>query len=211
LTIFCQNNEIPTRGNLRKNIIEAYKDTENLYLENFDLIASRDINALNDKGLKVKEAELGVKFEDLSKKIFKELGYNVDERLRKKINTNRDKIDILLNLDDSNVIIVECKTIKDKLYNKYSAVSRQLRSYHTLCEKQGYNVAQTIVVAYDFSEDFIDECEYDYSLNLTLIPAAGLIRILEGFKNSKLDTFPIELFKKGGKMNPDRIIKTLSR
>jgi Restriction endonuclease len=211
LSSFCQINEISTRGNHRKNIITAYRDTENLYLENFDLIGSRDINALQEKGLKIKESELGIKFEDLSKKIFRQLGYNVDERLRKKINSNKDKIDIILNLDNNNVIIIECKTVKDKIYNKYSAVSRQLRSYQALCNNKGYNNVQTIIVAYDFSEDFIDECEYDYALNLTLISASGLIRMLEGFKASKLETFPIELFKKGGRMNADRIIKTLLR
>jgi len=42
----------------------------------------------------VKESELGIKFEDLTKKIFIELGFNVDEELRKSLNTKKDLIDI---------------------------------------------------------------------------------------------------------------------
>ena len=46
------------------------------------------------------------------------------------------KIDILLNLENKNLIIVECKTKKDTDYNQYTAVSRQLKSYENLCGKK---------------------------------------------------------------------------
>ena len=121
------------------------------------------------------------------------------------------QLDILLNLGGKDVIIVECKTIKDKDYNKYTSVSRQLKSYEKLCRKKGYNVTHVLIVSNEFSEDFISECEYDYELNLSLITSRGLIKILEGFKNSRLTEFPIRLLLKGGLLNGDRIHNVLNK
>jgi hypothetical protein len=208
---FCKSRGIKSIGNLVSNVINKYRVIEDLYLENFDLVGSRDLKSLRGKGLTVKESELGLLYEDLTRKIFSELGFNVDEKLRKQINTNRLQIDILLNLGGKDVIIVECKTIKDKDYNKYTSVSRQLKSYEKLCQNKGYNVSQVLVVSNDFSEEFISECEYDYELNLSLITSRGLVKILEGFKNSHLTEFPVKLLLKAGLLNGDRIVKVLRK
>ncbi len=208
---FCDTNNIKTRGNISSNILESYKDIKNLYLENYELFGKRDFNALQEKGIIIKESEIGIKYENLTKMIFKELGYNVDEKLRREINTKKAQVDIILNLGHNEVIIVECKTIKDKDYNKYSSVSRQLKSYEKLCDKKGYRVLQIILISHDFTEDFIAECEYDYELNLSLISSKGLLKILNGFKSSSLNVFPTKLFLKGGKLNEDRIVMALSR
>ena len=71
----------------------------------------------------------------MTKEIFSGLGLRVDEKLRQQLNTARAKMDILINLGGQDVIIVECKSIKDKDYNKYASVSRQLKSYESLCNK----------------------------------------------------------------------------
>ena len=69
-------------------------------------------------------------------------------------------MDVLLNLGRKDIIIVECKSVKDKDYNKFTAVSRQLKSYQNSCKKKGYHVSQVVIVSNEFTEDFISECEY---------------------------------------------------
>ncbi|AHB99063.1 hypothetical protein M973_01380 [Francisella orientalis LADL 07-285A] len=58
------------------------------------MLANRDINALNAKGLSLSEAEIGTKFEEATRSILEQLGLNVDEELRKEINTVKDKVDL---------------------------------------------------------------------------------------------------------------------
>jgi len=135
LTPLCQERGIKVRGNIIDNILAAYKDSESMFVENYEHIGKRDLNTLKTNGIIIKEAELGVKFEEVTKYIFENIGFDVNEKLRKKINTEKDKIDILISIDDSTVLLVECKTIKDSGYNKFSAISRQIRSYKTLLEK----------------------------------------------------------------------------
>jgi len=67
--------------------------------------------------LVIKESELGLLYEKLTIDLFAKLGFNVDEKLKAKINTSRSKMDILINLGGKDVIIAECKTVKDKDYN----------------------------------------------------------------------------------------------
>ena len=135
----------------------------------------------------------------------------VDEKLKDKLNTVRAKMDILINLGGQDVIVVECKTVKDKDYNKYAAVSRQLKSYETLCKKNGYSVNQVVLVSNDFSEDFISECEYDYELDISLLTSSDLLQIHEGFKESAMKAFPVRLITKGGALNGERIVKAMNR
>ncbi len=208
---FCKANSIKSRGNLVSNITESFRNIQDLYLENFESIGCRDLNSLKEKGLAVKESELGGLYEGLTKDIFKKLGFNVDEKLRQELNTARSKMDVLLNLGGKDVIIVECKTVKDKNYNKYTAVSRQLKSYEGLCKKKGYHVSQVVIVSNEFTEDFISECEYDYELSISLISSDGLVKILEGLKNSSLTELPVRLLLKDGVLNADRIVKVLNR
>ena len=208
---FCKSHGIKSIGNLVSNVIKNYRDIGDLYLENFDLVGSRNLKSLREKGLAVKEGELGSLYEKLTKNIFTKLGFNVDEKLRKQINTKRSQIDILLNLGGKDLIIVECKTIKGKDYDKYSSTARQLKSYEKICRDKGYNVSQVLIVSNEFSEDFISECEYDYELSLSLITSRGLVKILEAFKNSHIKEFPVRLLLKGGLLSEDRIEKVLNK
>ena len=208
---FCKKNDIKSRGNLVSNIINKFRNIQDIYLENFEAIGCRDLHSLKEKGLTVKESTLGSLYEELTKDILKKLGFNVDEKLRKELNTDRAKMDVLINLGGKDVIIVECKSVKDKDYNKYTAVSRQLKSYESLCKKKGYHVSQVIIVSNEFTEDFVSECEYDYELNLSLISSSGLVKILEGLKASPLAELPVRLFLKDGALNADRIVKALNR
>jgi len=211
LMSFCETYGIKTRKNIFSNILKNYEDIENLYLENYELIGARDMNALKEKGISIKESDIGIKYEELTKRLFSGLGYNVDEDLRKTTNTRKAQADIILNLGNMELIIVECKTVKDKHYNNYSGVSRQLKSYENLYKKSGYRVLQIILVSNDFTQDFIADCEYDYELNLSLISSSGLLKIMNGFINSPLSEFPIKFLLKGGKLNEDRIVSALNR
>ena len=208
---FCKKNCIKSRGHLDSNIINSFRNIQDLYLENFESVGCRDLHSLKEKGLTVKESELGSLYEELTKDIFKKLGFNVDEKLRQELNTDRAKMDVLLNLGGKDVIIVECKSVKDKDYNKYTAVSRQLKSYEGLCKKKGYHVSQVVIVSNEFTEDFVSECEYDYELSISLITSTGLVKILQGVKESPLTELPVRLLLKDGVLNADRIVKVLNR
>jgi uncharacterized protein YqfB (UPF0267 family) len=212
LEIFCKKQEISTRGNEVFNILNAYKDSENLFLENYENFAYRDLNALKENNIKIKEAEVGVQFEELTKRIFNELKFNVDEGLRKKLNTSKDKIDIVINIGSNQLILVECKTSKEKGFNKFSSVSRQLKSYVKLAEKNDYTVIKSLLISPEFSDDFVSECNLEYELNLSLIKAKSLYEILDAFKNSKKHKeFPHNLLMKDVVIQEDRILKALQK
>lgn len=211
LVAFCKANGIKTRGDEVHNILENYKDSENLYFENYESIGHRDINALKENGIKIKESELGVKFEELTKAIFEQLGLHVDEALRSKINTKKDKMDILIHLENNDYLIIECKTSKESGYNKFSSVSRQLKSYYKLAQSNGFDVRKMLLVAPDFSDDFIEDCELDTDLDLSLLTASSLLRIFDSFKASKHEQFPYKLLMRDVLINPDRIIKAINK
>ncbi len=208
---FCKAKEIKQRGDLISNILEAYKDSENLYLENYVNIGQRNLSALKENGLLIKEVDLGIKFEELTKNIFKGLGFNVDEAARKKLNTTKDKIDIILNLGNNDLILVECKTIKESGYNKFSAVSRQLKAYANLAKLNDFKVIKSLLVAPDFSDEFIKDCGLEYELNLSLISAGSLIKILEGFKASKHKQFPHNLLMRDVLIQEERVLKAIGK
>jgi len=208
---FCKVKEIKTRGDLIQNILECYKDAENLYLENYENIGFRDMAALRSNSIDIKEADIGIKFEELTKKIFLTLGFNVDEELRKSLNSIKDKADILLNIANNEIIIVECKTVKESGYNKFSSVSRQLKAYTNQINGHNYKVVKSILVAPDFSDEFVKECGLEYELNLSLITASTLIKILEGFKTSRLKKFPHNLFMRDVLIQEDRVLKAIGR
>ncbi len=207
---FCEKNKISTRGNEVLNILDSYKDSKNIELENYTSIAFRDLELLKENGIRLKEADLGLKFEELTRELFVNLGFNVDEQLRRDVNTSKDRIDILLRLSDFEVILVECKTSKDSGYNKFSSVTRRLKSYRKLLEGRNYRVTKTLLIAPDFSDDFIGDCEIDYELNMSLMRAESLLEISNAFKKSnKLNTFPPALFMKDVVIQEDRIIKSI--
>ncbi|WP_179347813.1 hypothetical protein [Winogradskyella pacifica] len=210
LTIFIKDNGIKQRGDDILNILEHYKDVENLYLENFENVAYRNLNLLKENGITVKESELGLKFEELTKIIFEGLGFNVDDTLKNQLNTKKDMIDILLNLNNNEIIIVECKTSKERGYNKFSTVSRQLKSYQNVALKNDLRIVKILLIAPEFSDDFVTDCEMDTEMNLSLITASTLLNILEAFKTSKYTEFPHVLFR-DIIINEERIIKALSK
>lgn len=202
---------IKSRGDLVHNILDAYKDAENLMIENYEAIGFRNLNQLKENGINIKEADLGVKFEEITKAIFTKLGFNVDEKLKKKLNTAKDKIDILLNIGNNEIIIVECKSVKESGYNKFSTVSRQIKSYLELSKKNELNVVKTLLVAPDFSDDFVNDCDLEFDINLSLITAKSLVNILEGFRNSKHQQFPHQLLMKDVLIKEERILKAISK
>ncbi|MCG8532900.1 MAG: restriction endonuclease [Desulfovibrionales bacterium] len=159
----------------------------------------------------MKESELGGLYEKCTKDLFDRLGFHVDETLKAEINTSRAQMDILINTGGQDLIVVECKTLKDKNYNKYAAVSRQLNSYVGLCKRKGFHVKQVVIIANDFTEDFISECEYDLGLSISLITSRDLVRIYDGLKDSQYEELPVRLLLKGGVLSGDRIVKALHR
>lgn len=211
LIAFCEKRSIKTRGDLFENILENYTDAENLYLENYSSIGYRDLAKLKENGISIKESELGILFEDLTKNILDKLGFNINEKLRKELNTAKDKIDIVISTSEKDIILVECKSIKESGYNKFSSVSRQLKSYMLLAEKNGYKVIKSLLIAPEFSDEFIKDCGLEYELNLSLIGAESLSKILEVFKNSKHKAFPHNLFMRDVVIQEDRIIKAIGK
>lgn len=209
LRYFAEICGIKTRGGLIENILDSYTDSQNLLLENFVHIGNRDLNELKNNNIEMSTAEFGIKYEELAKIMFKELGFNVDDTLRAEINSSKDKIDILLNLGKDEVIIVECKTSKSTSYNKFSAVSRQIKSYHNNATKEGYRVVKTLLVAPDFSEEFIYDCELEYDLNLSLIKSEVLFNIWDGFKEAKHQIFPVNLLMRDVLTDDNKILKAL--
>lgn len=211
LTPLCQERGIKVRGNIIDNILAAYKDSESMFVENYEHIGKRDLNTLKTNGIIIKEAELGVKFEEVTKYIFENIGFDVNEKLRKKINTEKDKIDILISIDDSKVLLVECKTIKDSGYNKFSAISRQIRSYKTLLEKNDLNVTKILVVAPEFSDDFVADCGDDFDLNISLIKASSLTAIYKACKENAGKKVTVQMLMKDVLVQEDRIIRALKK
>ncbi len=211
LKTFIAAKELKSRGDLVLNILDAYKDAENLLIENYVAIGFRNLNLLKENGIVIKESELGLKFECLTQKIFEQLGFNVDETLKKKLNTVKNKIDLVLNLGNDNIIIIECKTVKESGYNKFSSVSRQIKSYVDLAKKDGLNVVKSLLVAPDFSDDFVNDCDLEFEINLSLITAGSLVNILDGFRESKLKQFPYQLLMKDVLIKEERILKAIRK
>jgi hypothetical protein len=208
---FIAAKELKSRGDLVLNILEAYKDAENLLIENYEAIGFRNLNLLKENGILIKESELGLKFECITSKIFEQLGFNVDDTLKKKLNTSKNKMDIVLNLGNNDIIIIECKTVKESGYNKFSSVSRQIKSYVDLAKKNEFNVVKSLIVAPDFSDDFVNECDLEFEINLSLITAGSLVKILDGFRESKHKQFPYQLLMKDVLIKEDRILKAIRK
>lgn len=211
LVELCNARNIKTRGNIIDNILAAYKDTEDLLVENYESIGFRDINSLKENGISISEAELGITFEDITKYIFGKLGLDVDEKLRKKLNTEKDKMDILIRTGEKSVVLVECKTVKENGYNKFSQISRQVKSYKALLEKNDYQVDKIIIVAPDFSDDFVADCGDEFSLPITLLKAGSLSSIYNAVKTTGSNRFSLQMFYRDILVQEDRIIRALNK
>lgn len=211
LTALCEAKDIKTRGKIIENILSAYKDTENLLVENYEAIGFRDINTLKENGIVLSEADLGTTFEDVTRYIFGKLGLEVDENLRKKLNTDKDKMDILIRTGEKSVVLVECKTVKENGYNKFSSISRQVRSYKNLLERNGYLVDRIFIVAPDFSEDFVADCGDEFSLPITLLKAGSLAAIYNTVKTTGTSRFTLPMLTRDILVQEDRIIRVLNK
>lgn len=197
------------RGNLRLNILESFADATDKLIENYALLAKRDLSGLKGEGIEIAEADIGVKFEEVTKAIFEQLGLAVDEDLRKSINTSKDKADIIISLSEDDVIIGEAKTCKNGDFAKYSSTSRQVKAYVNRCENVGKRVAQVLIVAPTFSTDFVESAEMDTEINISLLEAAGLKQILDAFNARRNPKFSAKLFTKGGLLKSELIAKNI--
>ena len=211
LTELCNEKQIKTRGNLVDNILAAYKDSEDLLVENYESLGFRDVNSLKECGISISEAELGSTFEEVTKYIFARMGLDVDENLRKKLNTEKEKMDILLRTGDKSVVLVECKTVKESGYNKFSSISRQVRAYKNLLEKNEFQVDRIIIVAPDFSDDFITDCGDEFSLPISLLKAGSLAAIYNTIKTTGVSRFTLQMFSRDILIQEDRIIRALRK
>lgn len=201
--------KLPRRGNARLEIIKAFESASDKLIENYELLASRDFNGLRTAGIEIVESEIGLKFEEATKAILGGLGLTVDEELRKEINTSKDKVDIILSISDDDIIVAEAKTSKSNDFAKYSSTSRQVKAYANRCENFGKRVAQVLIVAPRFSDDFIISAEMDPEINISLLTASGLKLIYEAFKVKKRATFSPKLLSKGGLLKAELIAKSL--
>lgn len=211
LVDLCDARQIKTRGSIVDNILAAYKDTEDLLVENYENIGFRNINALKENGISIQEADLGTTFEDVTKYILSQLGLDVDEKLRKKLNTEKDKMDIIIRTGDNSVVLVECKTVKESGYNKFSSISRQVRSYSSLLEKNDFHVDKIIIVAPDFSEDFVADCGDEFTLPITLLKAGSLAAIYHAVKETSSNRFTLQMLSRDILVQEDRIIRALKK
>lgn len=197
------------RGNPRFAILESFANATDKLIENYDALARRDINGLKEFGVDVVEADIGIKFEEVTKAIFEILELNIDEDLRKDLNTAKDKADIIISLSDNDIIIGEAKTCKNGDFAKYSTTSRQVKAYVTRAENQGKRVAQVLIIAPSFSNDFIESAEMDTEVNISLLEAHGLKLILDAYKSKRNPSFAPKLLTKGGLLKAELIAKNL--
>ncbi|MEX1222247.1 MAG: hypothetical protein WEA82_09060 [Idiomarina sp.] len=200
---------ITRRGDARQLTIESFANATDKLIENYDALAKRDLATLKKHNIDISESEIGVKFEEVTKAIFEELGLDVDEDLRRSINTAKDQADILISLSDDDVIIGEAKTCKSGDFAKYSTTSRQVKAYANRCESFGKRVAQVLIIAPTFSNDFVESAQMDTEVNISLLEAAGLKKILEAFKSRRNPNFSAKLLTKGGLLKADLIAKTI--
>ncbi|WP_371186937.1 hypothetical protein [Thalassotalea maritima] len=197
------------KGNPRFLILESFASATDRLIDNYALLACRDLAGLKNVGIDIAEADIGVKFEEVTKAIFESLDLNVDEDLRKDLNTSKDKADIVISLSDDDIIIGEAKTCKNGDFAKYSTTSRQVKSYVTRAENNGKRVAQVLIVAPSFSEDFIESAEMDTEVNISLLEAEGLKLILDAFKSKRNPKFSPKLLTKGGLLKANLIAKNI--
>lgn len=208
---FCKTNNISYRGkNIVNAIISSFSSTDSLLVENYILLGNNDINGLKNNGVDIKSEMVGIEFENATKKILQKMNFNVDETLRKEINTKREKADIVIKINDEDIIIGECKSSKNN-YSSFSSLIRQLKSYHNFYSKKGFNVKGCIIFAGVFTDDFISESVLFTDFNLTLWQADTLYNVFEEYNKTANGGFPINLFIRQGLISEDVTIKALKK
>ncbi|WP_197412076.1 hypothetical protein [Rheinheimera sp. EpRS3] len=203
------NLKLPKKGNPRSNILEAFANANDKLIENYAALAKRDLLTLKAVGIEINETDVGVKFEEATKTILEQLDLVVDEELRKSINTAKDKADIIISISDDDIIIGEAKTCKNGDFAKYSTTSRQIKAYVNRCENQGKRVAQVLIIAPSFSQDFIESAEMDTEVNISLLTAEGLKQIYDAYKAKRRPNFSAKLLTKGGLLKAELIAKSI--
>ncbi|CAM4109626.1 hypothetical protein [Pseudoalteromonas byunsanensis] len=207
--IVVESMGIKKRGNLRLNILNSFADATDKLIDNYSALARRDLASLKASNIDIAETDIGFKFEEVTKAIFEQLGLAVDEDLRRVVNTSKDKADVLISLSEDDVIVGEVKTCKNGDFAKYSTTSRQVKAYVNRCESAGKRVAQVLIVAPTFSDDFVESAEMDTEVNISLLEAEGLKRILDAYKSRRNPKFSAKLFTKGGLLKADLIAKNI--
>lgn len=114
----------------------------------------------------------------------------------------------------SKILDIVIDTLNEKLggstkYNKFSQCSRQIKSYHNLLTSSGFRVVKSLLIAPDFTADFIDECEIEIELNLSLISSEVLYNIWNGFKKANHKVFPVNLLMRDAVISDEKILKAL--
>lgn len=197
------------RGNPRLLILESFANANDKLIEHFDILAKRDLLSLKAAGVDISESEIGIKFEEVTKGMMEALNLVVDEDMRKSINTAKDKADIIISLGGDDIIIGEAKTCKDGDFSKYSTTSRQVKAYVNRYEGQGKRVAQVLIIAPSFSEEFVESAEMDTEVNISLLEAKGLKLIYDAYRARRNPKFNARLLTKGGLLKAELIAKNI--
>jgi hypothetical protein len=74
-----------------------------------------------------------------------------------------------------------------------------------------YKVIKSLLIAPSFSDDFVKDCGLEYELNLSLVTASSLIKILNGYKNSKPKQFPYNLLMRDVLIQEDRVLAAIEK
>jgi hypothetical protein len=174
LQTFIESKGFSKRGNQIANILHAYRNTEDLWVEQFENLANRDLQALRTHGLDIKEADLGIRFQEVTASMLASIGLQETKELRAASKKGKEQPDVVVQLATAEVLLFEVKSDKKSVYSSYASVSRQIESYKKQLQSAGFQVARSVIVAPDFSDEFIRNAEQDIDLDLLLLPASEL-------------------------------------
>ena len=174
LQAFAEAKSVSKRGNLTVNLLSAYRNTEDLWVEQYVSLANRDLLALRTHGLEVNEAELGLRFQEVTAMMLSTMGLVETKELRAAARKGKEQPDVVIQLPNNDVLLFEVKSDKKSFYSNYAGVSRQIESYKKQLQAAGFNVARSILVGPDFTDEFIRNAESDIDLDLLLLPASEL-------------------------------------
>lgn len=112
---------------------------------------------------------------------------------------------------------------KDTLQAKIEAIINSGVSYSSilkeeiykpdtkLTEKNNLNVTKILVVAPEFSDDFVADCGDDFDLNISLIKASSLTAIYKACKENAGKKVTVQMLMKDVLVQEDRIIRALKK
>ena len=72
-------------------------------------------------------------------------------------------------------------------------------------------MAKILIVAPDFSEDFVSDCSDDFDLNISLLKASSLVAIYNASMESPNRQVTINMLMKDVLVQEDRIIRALKK